>query len=107
MDFLKKSATEFTSKSEQPGQQPQQQTATTGGAPSGTTTAAPAQTQDYGDKGESQTLLSDRRGDAWMDGANVGVAFDFISKKAGHDLNPETDEKVTDGARGLYEKFSG
>ncbi|GKT52239.1 uncharacterized protein ColSpa_12420 [Colletotrichum spaethianum] len=34
-------------------------------------------------------------------------AFDFGSKKAGHDFNPSTDEKITDGARGLYEKVTG
>lgn len=34
-------------------------------------------------------------------------AFDAISKKAGHDFNPATDEKITDGARGLYEKATG
>ncbi|KJX99727.1 hypothetical protein TI39_contig353g00041 [Zymoseptoria brevis] len=48
-----------------------------GGAPAG-------QKQDYGDK-----------------------AFDTISKKAGHDFTPEQDEKITDGLRGAYEKFSG
>ncbi|KAI9147547.1 microtubule associated protein [Paramyrothecium foliicola] len=42
------------------------------------------QKQDYGDK-----------------------AFDTISKKAGYDFNPQTDEKITDAARGAYEKFSG
>jgi hypothetical protein len=42
------------------------------------------QSQDYGDK-----------------------AFDAISKKAGHDFDPKTDEKITDGARGLYEKATG
>ena len=42
------------------------------------------QKQDYGDK-----------------------AFDFISKKTGHDFDPKTDEKITDGGRSAYEKFSG
>ncbi|KAH8592322.1 hypothetical protein B0O99DRAFT_630258 [Bisporella sp. PMI_857] len=42
------------------------------------------QKQDYGDK-----------------------AFDFISKKTGHDFAPGTDEKITDGARTAYEKFTG
>lgn len=50
-----------------------------GAAPAGTT-----QTQDYGDK-----------------------AFDFISKKAGHDFSPEQDEKITDGLRMVYEKATG
>ncbi|KXH26518.1 hypothetical protein CSAL01_09286 [Colletotrichum salicis] len=34
-------------------------------------------------------------------------AFDMGSKKAGHDLPPSTDEKITDGARGIYEKVTG
>ncbi|KAK1985758.1 hypothetical protein LZ30DRAFT_707655 [Colletotrichum cereale] len=51
---------------------------------SNTTGAAGGQKQDFGDK-----------------------AFDAVSKKAGHDFNPSTDEKITDGARGLYEKVTG
>lgn len=35
------------------------------------------------------------------------IAWDFASKKTGHDLAPGTDEKITDGLRGAYEKFSG
>jgi hypothetical protein len=34
-------------------------------------------------------------------------AFDTVSKKAGHDLNPSTDEKITDAGRGLFEKVTG
>ena len=34
-------------------------------------------------------------------------AFDAISKKAGHDFTPQQDEKITDAARGAYEKYSG
>jgi hypothetical protein len=30
-----------------------------------------------------------------------------MSKKAGRDFDPKTDEKITDGARGLYEKVTG
>lgn len=37
----------------------------------------------------------------------VDKAFDAISKKAGHDFDPKTDEQITDGARGLYEKATG
>ena len=33
-------------------------------------------------------------------------AFDAISKKAGHDFTPQQDEKITDAARGAYEKYS-
>lgn len=39
--------------------------------------------------------------------ANTMVAFDAISKKAGHDFTPQQDEKITDGARAAYEKYSG
>jgi hypothetical protein len=42
------------------------------------------------------------------DGQDYGdKAFDFVSKKAGKDFDPKTDEKITDGARGLYEKATG
>ncbi|OLN90178.1 hypothetical protein CCHL11_09797 [Colletotrichum chlorophyti] len=37
----------------------------------------------------------------------VDKAFDFISKKAGHDFSDSTDEKITDAGRGMYEKASG
>jgi len=49
--------------------------------------AAPAQnagTEDYGDKG-----------------------LDFLEKKSGHTFSRDQNEKITDGARGAYEKFSG
>ncbi|KJK84351.1 hypothetical protein H634G_00715 [Metarhizium anisopliae BRIP 53293] len=42
------------------------------------------QQQDYGDK-----------------------AFDFVAKKAGLNLSREQEEKITDGARQAYEKYSG
>jgi hypothetical protein len=35
------------------------------------------------------------------------TAWQFASKKAGHDMDAGTDEKITDGMRGAYEKFSG
>jgi hypothetical protein len=54
------------------------------GAPAGNQQQAPGQKTDYVDK-----------------------AFDFASKKAGHDMNPQTDEKITDAGRGLYEKVTG
>ncbi|KAL3426476.1 hypothetical protein PVAG01_03267 [Phlyctema vagabunda] len=34
-------------------------------------------------------------------------AFDFASKKSGHSMDANTSEKITDGARGLYEKATG
>jgi len=42
------------------------------------------QNEDYGDKG-----------------------LDFIEKKTGHTMGRDTNEKITDGARGLYEKATG
>ncbi|KAH7395423.1 hypothetical protein BKA64DRAFT_708816 [Cadophora sp. MPI-SDFR-AT-0126] len=88
MDFLKKGA-DMLNKNKEGGNTQQQ---TTGGAPAGGA-APPAQGQaggsgaggqDYGDK-----------------------AFDFISKKSGYNIDPSTGEKITDGARGLYEKQTG
>ncbi|RDL32649.1 Uncharacterized protein BP5553_09105 [Venustampulla echinocandica] len=34
-------------------------------------------------------------------------AFDAISKKSGHTFDPSTSEKITDGARGVFEKATG
>ena len=34
-------------------------------------------------------------------------AFDFLSKKSGHQMDRNTSEKVTDGARGAFEKLTG
>ncbi|KAF7554184.1 hypothetical protein G7046_g6895 [Stylonectria norvegica] len=77
MDFLKKAASSVSGNSQGSGSTNQQK-------PTEGTTGQQQGTQDYGDK-----------------------AFDFISKKSGHDFDPKTDEKITDGARGAYEKFSG
>ncbi|KAG9241434.1 hypothetical protein BJ878DRAFT_520761 [Calycina marina] len=78
MDFLNKAKEQLSNSSGSTG--------TTGNtaAPTGGATAPAGQTQDYGDK-----------------------AFDFVSKKSGHDFAPGTDEKITDGARGMYEKATG
>ncbi|KAG0647216.1 hypothetical protein D0Z07_7199 [Hyphodiscus hymeniophilus] len=43
-----------------------------------------AGTEDYGDKG-----------------------LDFIEKKTGHTFSRDQNEKITDGARGFYEKETG
>lgn len=48
------------------------------------TAGAPVEHNDYGDK-----------------------AFDALAKKSGHSINPSTSEKITDGARGLFEKATG
>ena len=35
-------------------------------------------------------------------------AFDMLTKKSGHgNMNPNTSEKITDGARGVFEKVTG
>ncbi len=46
--------------------------------------AGAQQSQDYGDK-----------------------AFGMLSKKTGHSVSRETGEKITDGARGVFEKVTG
>lgn len=35
------------------------------------------------------------------------LAFDAGSKKFGYNVNRETSEKITDGARGAFEKATG
>lgn len=35
------------------------------------------------------------------------TAFDAIAKQSGHKVDPKTSEKITDGLRGAYEKFTG
>jgi len=59
-------------------QQPMQQP-NMGGAP-----VAGQQKKDYGDK-----------------------AFDMLAKKSGHQFDRNTSEKITDGARGVFEKVTG
>merc|ERR1711900_92431 len=86
MDFLKKGA-DMLNKNKEGGSAQQQNTGTTGGA------AAPAQGQAGGSAAGGQGY-----GDK---------AFGFISKKAGYNVDPSTGEKITDGARGLYEKQTG
>ncbi|OIW26968.1 hypothetical protein CONLIGDRAFT_635183 [Coniochaeta ligniaria NRRL 30616] len=34
-------------------------------------------------------------------------AFDALAKKSGHNVNPSMGEKITDGARGIFEKATG
>ncbi|OAQ66395.1 hypothetical protein VFPPC_07957 [Pochonia chlamydosporia 170] len=85
MDFLKKavdSAKKAGSSSNNNQQQQQQQQQ--GGDNQNQNQQGGEQKQDYGDK-----------------------AFGFLSKKAGLKLSSDQQEKVTDGARGAYEKFSG
>lgn len=35
------------------------------------------------------------------------IALNFVEQKTGHKLDPNTNEKITDGARGVYEKTTG
>lgn len=35
------------------------------------------------------------------------IGLDFIEKKSGHQMGRDTNEKITDGARNLYEKATG
>jgi hypothetical protein len=37
----------------------------------------------------------------------IPPGLDFVEKKSGHTLGRDTNEKITDGARGLYEKATG
>ncbi|CAG8951938.1 hypothetical protein HYFRA_00005744 [Hymenoscyphus fraxineus] len=77
MDFLKKAAA-AAGGSKTGGQGHNQQQMGHGQAgPAG-------QKEDYGDK-----------------------AFNFLAKKSGHQVNPATSEKITDGMRGMYEKATG
>lgn len=100
-------------------------------------TQAPAQGQpqggagqeDYGDKGRSSLLSSSvarapsplpspSRFRSVHQRDRIGVVeqrlilvtktgLDFIEKKTGHTMGRDTNEKITDGARGLYEKATG
>lgn len=57
--------------------------------------------QDYGDKGECFTPWHNNPANTIL------TAFDFVSKKAGLNLNPMIEEKITDGIRTYYEKETG
>jgi len=52
--------------------------------------------------GQQQQGQGQQQGQDYLD-----KAWQFASKKAGHDLDPNTDEKITDGIRSAYEKGSG
>ena len=67
-----------------PTQNQQQQPAGGMGGMMGNNAGAQPQGQDYGDK-----------------------AFSMAAKKSGHNVNPNTAEKITDGARNLFEKATG
>jgi hypothetical protein len=42
-----------------------------------------------------------------LDGADTSAGLDFIEKKTGHTMGRDTNEKITDGVRGMYEKATG
>ena len=68
--------------------------------------------QDYVDKGKSlskETLsMWPRAKSRFVIRTNLDVAaWDSVSKKAGHDFDRSTDEKITDGARSAFEKATG
>lgn len=68
--------------------------------------------EDYGDKGLSTPLLhtfDDLRNLRCTINVMLTIysALDFIEKKSGHTLSRDQNEKITDGARGLYEKQTG
>jgi len=78
MDFLNKAKEQVSSSGTAGNSNTAQQPA------AGGNTTSTNQNEDYGDKG-----------------------LDFIEKKSGHTLGRGTNEKITDGARGLYEKGTG
>ncbi|OAA45419.1 hypothetical protein NOR_03208 [Metarhizium rileyi] len=90
MDFLKKAVSSAQgaggSGSDNNSQQQQQQQQQQGGDNNNSNNNQQGgdQKQDYGDK-----------------------AFGFVAKKAGLNLSREQEEKITDGAREAYEKYSG
>ena len=66
------------------------------------------QNEDYGDKGSFFSLLDPLcafREKGFADAERTGL--DFIEKKTGHSMGRDTNEKITDGARGLFEKATG
>ncbi|KAH6682697.1 hypothetical protein B0J14DRAFT_130680 [Halenospora varia] len=81
MDFLKKAQQSVGGNASGSAQQ---QEAATGGQQTTQGGNAASSNLDYGDKG-----------------------LDFIEKKTGHTMGRDTNEKITDGARGLYEKATG
>lgn len=63
----------------------------------------PAQQQDYGDKGTFSHPMHSQE----IAANPLTIAFAMAAKKGGYNVDPKTQESITDGARGLYEKFTG
>jgi hypothetical protein len=91
MDFIKKAGESFSNKDERKeGDKPAEQK------------------DDYVDKGTSTSCYS--TGVMAMLGIhtdNGQLAFAFASDKAGLKVDRQTQEKITDGGRDAYEKYSG
>ncbi|TVY26225.1 hypothetical protein LHYA1_G004928 [Lachnellula hyalina] len=67
-----------------------------------------AGTEDYGDKGMFLSLsLSQSIAITSFTPLSPPSRLDFVEKKSGHTIGRDTNEKITDGARGLYEKATG
>lgn len=87
------------------------------GGGSGSTAQQPAaggaQKEDYVDKGELFSLLhqtpppSVQQPDGSLTRLRAHTAFDMGMKKSGHNVDRNTSEKITDGARSAYEKVTG
>lgn len=70
-----------------------------------TTTPAATSTgqQDYGDKGGKLVWSSE----IYSAVNDPLAAFALIAKKSGHNIDAKTSEKITDGARNIFEKLTG
>ncbi|KAG8409865.1 hypothetical protein J3459_007930 [Metarhizium acridum] len=66
------------------------------------------QQQQGGDNQQNQGGNNNNQNQQGGDQQDYGdKAFDFVAKKAGLNLSREQEEKITDGARQAYEKYSG
>jgi len=55
-----------------------------------------------------QPVAGNTAGNTQAGGEDYGdKGLDFVEKKTGHNMGRDTNEKITDGARGLYEKATG
>lgn len=67
-------------------------------------------TGDNNTMGAGSTNPAVTRGATGMQGEHRDIGdkvFDAAAKKSGHNIAPNTAEKITDGARGLFEKVTG
>ncbi|KAJ6779574.1 hypothetical protein PWT90_04738 [Aphanocladium album] len=92
MDFIKKAAGELNKGSSSNNEQSQQQNQ-----------GGDNQNQQGGDNNQQQSTNSNDPGKE--DYLDKGIGF--VSKKAGYNISRENEEKVGDGLRNAYEKYSG